>query len=118
MNTAQSADTTRLVTVTDRAQQEIRAIFERETIDKNTGLRLSVMGGGCSGLSYDMGFSEPRPDDSILEYGGFNLLLDPKSTIYLKGIALDFQDGLMGKGFVFANPNATNTCGCGESFSV
>jgi len=118
VSSANFAETTRLVTVTDRAQQEIRAIFERETTDENTGLRLSVIGGGCSGLSYDMGFSDIRPDDSILEYGGFNLLLDPKSTIYLKGIALDFQDGLMGKGFVFSNPNATNTCGCGESFSV
>jgi iron-sulfur cluster assembly protein len=118
MSEDQIAETNRMVTVTDRAQQEIRAIFERETNDENTGLRLSVIGGGCSGLSYDMGFSEARPDDSILEYGGFKLLLDPKSTIYLKGIALDFQDGLMGKGFVFSNPNATNTCGCGESFSV
>ena len=107
-----------LVIVTDRAQQEIRAIFEREDVADNTGLRLSVIGGGCSGLSYEMGFSEARTDDSVLEFDGFSVLLDPKSTIYLKGISLDYQDGLMGKGFVFQNPNATNTCGCGESFSI
>jgi len=65
-----------------------------------------------------MEFSQRRPDDSVIACGEFNVLLDPKSTIYLKGITLDFQDGLQGKGFIFGNPNATNTCGCGESFSV
>jgi iron-sulfur cluster assembly protein len=65
-----------------------------------------------------MEFSGRRDDDTVIGYDGFDVLLDPKSTIYLKGITLDFQDGLQGKGFVFANPNATNTCGCGESFSV
>jgi iron-sulfur cluster assembly protein len=77
-----------------------------------------VVGGGCSGLSYEMDFSEQRPDDRVIEFEGFRILLDPKSTIYLKGITLDFQDGLQGKGFIFSNPNARNTCGCGESFAV
>jgi iron-sulfur cluster assembly protein len=111
-------DTNALVEITDKAQAEIRAIFEREKTDGDVGLRLGVIGGGCSGLSYQMEFSERRPDDSLIECEGFTVLLDPKSTIYLKGITLDFQDGLQGKGFVFGNPNATNTCGCGESFSV
>ena len=106
------------MTITDRAQQEIRSIFEREHQDGAVGLRLGVIGGGCSGLSYEMEFSERRDDDTVIGYEGFDILLDPKSTIYLKGITLDFQDGLQGKGFVFANPNATNTCGCGESFSI
>ena len=111
-------DSTSLVCVSDRAQAEIRAIFQREGAQGEMGLRLGVMGGGCSGLSYEMEFCEARPDDSVIEFDGFSVLLDPKSTIYLKGITLDFEDGLKGKGFVFKNPNATNTCGCGESFSV
>lgn len=107
-----------LVNLSERAQREIRAIFERSGLGAETGVRLGVVGGGCSGLSYEMEFSEPRPNDTLIEFDGFTVLLDPKSTIYLKGITLDFQDGLQGKGFVFSNPNATNTCGCGESFSV
>jgi iron-sulfur cluster assembly protein len=107
-----------LLTLTERAQQEIRNIFEREADGDVDGLRLGVIGGGCSGLSYDMNFSRRNPEDSVIEFDGFTVLLDPKSTIYLKGITLDFKDGLQGRGFVFSNPNATNTCGCGESFSI
>lgn len=107
-----------IVALSERAQQEVRSIFERESMSQEKGLRLSVVGGGCSGLSYEMDFGNERPNDTTIEFDGFNVLLDPKSTIYLKGITLDFQDGLQGKGFVFSNPNATNTCGCGESFSV
>jgi len=111
-----AADT--LITITERARREIRAIFDRERPSADTALRLGVIGGGCSGLSYEMEFDELRPNDNLLEFDGFAVVLDPKSSIYLKGITLDFQDGLKGKGFVFTNPNATNTCGCGESFSV
>jgi len=82
------------------------------------GLRLGVSGGGCSGLSYKIEFSEPKPNDNVLEMSNVKILIDPKSAIYLKGIVLDFKDGLNGKGFVFDNPNAKNTCGCGESFSI
>jgi iron-sulfur cluster assembly protein len=118
MSDATALDRNDLVTITEKAQAEIRAIFKREETVGDVGLRLGVIGGGCSGLSYQMEFSQRRPDDSVIECGEFKVLLDPKSTIYLKGITLDFQDGLQGKGFVFGNPNATNTCGCGESFSV
>jgi iron-sulfur cluster assembly protein len=110
--------TAELVTVTERAEREIRSIFERERPTGRVGLRLGVVGGGCSGLSYEMEFSERRDNDNVLGFKGFDVLLDPKSTIYLKDVTLDFEDGLKGKGFVFKNPNATNTCGCGESFSV
>lgn len=113
-----AAGTDRIVTLSERAQREVLQIFEKEGMSADRGLRLSVVGGGCSGLSYEMDFSEIRPNDTLIEYEGFTVVLDPKSTIYLKGITLDFQDGLQGKGFVFSNPNATNTCGCGESFSV
>ena len=118
MSGATMVDPGTILTLTERARQEIRSIFEREERNDTDGLRLGVIGGGCSGLSYDMNFSERLPDDSVLEFDGFKVLLDPKSTIYLKGITLDFQDGIQGRGFVFSNPNATNTCGCGESFSV
>ena len=118
MTNSTAVDARALVTITEKAKAEIRAIFEREKKDGDVGLRLGVIGGGCSGLSYRMEFSERKPDDWVIECGGFTVLLDPKSTIYLKGITLDFQDGLQGKGFVFGNPNATNTCGCGESFSI
>lgn len=118
MSASTTLDRSGLVTITERAQAEIRTIFEREERVAEVGLRLGVIGGGCSGLSYEMEFSERRSDDSVIECEGFTLLLDPKSTIYLKGVTLDFQDGLQGRGFVFTNPNATNTCGCGESFNV
>jgi iron-sulfur cluster assembly protein len=108
----------RLVEITERAQQEIRAIFDHNKPESGVGLRLCVIGGGCSGLSYEMDFSERRERDNVLQFEGFQVLLDPKSAIYLKGVTLDYQDGLKGKGFVFRNPNATNTCGCGESFSI
>jgi iron-sulfur cluster assembly protein len=108
----------RLVRMTDRALAEVRAIAARERPLPGTGLRLGVVGGGCSGLQYKMEFSERQPKDHVESFGDVEVLLDPKSSIYLKGITLDFDDGLMGKGFVFRNPNATNTCGCGESFTV
>jgi iron-sulfur cluster assembly protein len=109
---------TDLVVLTDRAQREIREIFERERPADGVGLRLGVVGGGCSGLSYEMEFSEPRANDNVVPFEGFQVLLDPKSSIYMKDVTLDFEDGFQGKGFVFRNPNASNTCGCGESFSV
>ena len=107
-----------LVLVTDKALQQIRAIQTQEDSRGKGGLRLAVIGGGCSGLSYKIEFSDQREKDNIQDYGDVKVLIDPKSSIYLKGITLDFQDGLNGKGFVFENPNAKNTCGCGESFSV
>ncbi len=107
-----------LITITAKALDEIRTISMNENPDGNKGLRLAVTGGGCSGLSYKIEFGEEKPKDNILNFDGVRVLVDPKSLIYLKGIVLDFKDGLNGKGFSFDNPNAKNTCGCGESFSV
>lgn len=105
-----------LVSATDAALEELKNLLAREaTAD---GIRLGVKGGGCSGLSYVLEFSNPRDGDNIVEQGGVRFYLDRKSSIYLKGIVLDYKEGLSGKGFVFQNPNATSTCGCGESFSV
>lgn len=110
--------TEQLIQITDKAQEEIRNIFSKESKPESGGLRLAVIGGGCSGLQYKIEFSPKKDRDNILNYEGFEVFIDPKSSIYLKGIVLDFKDGLNGKGFVFENPNAKNTCGCGESFSV
>ncbi len=107
-----------IVTLTEKAKEQIRKIFETEEKGPNVGLRLGVIGGGCSGLSYKLDFDAQKEKDNVINYEGFKVYIDPKSSIYLKGVMLDFQDGLEGKGFVFSNPNATNTCGCGESFSV
>ncbi len=107
-----------LVHITEKALQQIRSIRTSENSAQSQGLRLAVTGGGCSGLSYKIEFSTQKEKDNILDFGDVKVLIDPKSSIYLKGITLDFKDGLNGKGFVFENPNAKNTCGCGESFSV
>lgn len=109
---------TELVNITPKAIEQIKQICSSENPDGTKGLRLAVTGGGCSGLSYKIEFSDLREKDNILNFDGVKVLIDPKSLIYLKGIVLDFKDGLNGKGFVFDNPNAKNTCGCGESFSI
>lgn len=105
-----------LVTATPAAIEELKRLLAAETA--SDGIRLGVKGGGCSGLSYVLDFSTKRDGDNVVEQDGISFYLDRKSSIYLKGIVLDFKEGLKGKGFVFQNPNATSTCGCGESFSV
>lgn len=107
-----------IVDLSPKAQEEVLKIFEKDKPRPEQGLRLSVIGGGCSGLSYKMEITDPKEKDNVLTFGAIRIFIDPKSSIYLKGIVLDFKDGLSGKGFVFDNPNAKNTCGCGESFSI
>ncbi len=106
-----------LVTATDSASAELKRLLDNEA-EEVTGVRMAVKGGGCSGMSYVLDFDKEREGDNIVEQDGIRFYMDRKSTIYLKGIQLDYKEGLQGKGFVFQNPNATNTCGCGESFSV
>ena len=107
------------ITITDKASSEVKRIMSENKITGSFGLRVGVKGGGCSGMSYSLGFdSEPRDGDSIIEIKGVKLFVDGKSLFYLSGTELDFSDGLNGKGFVFNNPNATKTCGCGNSFSA
>ncbi len=113
-----STETAELVTLTPAAQEQVRVLLAEEKDPEGVGLRLGIQGGGCSGLSYVLELSEKDEKDTVLDYDGFQVYLDPKSTIYLSGITLDFQSGLQGKGFVFQNPMAANTCGCGESFSL
>src|SRR5579875_53226 len=103
--------------VTPKAVQKIREAFAREGV--MGGLRLGVLGGGCSGLSYQFKFApEPRPRDHIFEFEDVKIFVDPKSMLFLDGMTLDWKDSLMQSGFVFNNPHAQKSCGCGSSFSA
>ena len=105
--------------ITDKAKTRIQEIKQESNLDSSYFLRVSVQGGGCSGLSYKLDFDNTiKPGDQEFEDNGEKLVLDMKSFLYLAGTELDFSDGLNGKGFQFHNPNATRTCGCGESFAV
>ncbi|SRR5579883_203498 len=107
------------ITLTEKASSEVRKIMEQNKIPETYGLRVGVKGGGCSGLSYSLGFdSEARENDKIIMKDGIRIFVDPKSLFYLSGTQLDFTDGLNGRGFVFNNPNASKTCGCGSSFGA
>jgi len=107
------------ILITDKAVKQIRRIKNENDLPENHGLRISVKGGGCSGLTYNLGFDEKQNDaDMVIEKDGVKLFVDGKSLFYLNGTELDFSDGLNGRGFVFNNPNAKKTCGCGESFSI
>lgn len=110
-------DSEAVVTLTPAAQAEVKRLLDAEH-KQGAGLRLGVKGGGCSGLSYKLDFDQMKEGDLVISFPGFQVYLDRKSTIYLRGVLLDHQEGLSGRGFVFHNPNASNTCGCGESFSV
>ncbi len=107
------------IQITDKAAAQVKKIMEENKIESNFGLRVGVKGGGCSGLTYQLGFDgEQKDGDTIIEKNGIKLFVDGKSLFYLTGTILDFSDGLNGKGFIFNNPNAAKTCGCGESFGV
>jgi iron-sulfur cluster assembly protein len=108
------------ITVTAKAITEIKRIMSSDPTATNSALRVQVVGGGCSGMSYKLGFdSQPAgPGDKTFEYEGIRLLVDQKSLLFLSGTELDFSDGLNGTGFTFSNPNAKRTCGCGSSFSA
>ena len=108
-----------MVTVTDIAANKIIELRHKEGLTENYNVRVAVEGGGCSGLMYNLDFaSEQKPTDMVFEDKGVKIMVDKKSILYLAGTELDFSDGLNGKGFQFVNPNATRTCGCGESFSL
>ncbi len=107
------------IDITDKAIKQVERIKEENNIPSDYGLRIGVKGGGCSGLTYQLGFdAEQKENDTVIIKDGLKLFVDGKSLFYLSGTVLDFSDGLNGKGFVFNNPNATKTCGCGESFGV
>jgi iron-sulfur cluster assembly protein len=108
-----------MITVTDKAKSRLLDLRKEEGYTEDYFLRVGVKGGGCSGLSYDLGFDNAmKAGDQVFVDNGFQIVVDMKSFLYLAGTELHFSDGLNGKGFEFHNPNATRTCGCGESFAV
>ncbi|GGG06599.1 iron-sulfur cluster assembly accessory protein [Pontibacter sp. HSC-14F20] len=108
-----------MITVSDKAKEKVLRLKQDAQLDDTFRLRASVAGGGCSGLSYNLDFDdEVKPMDQEFEDKGIKVVVDMKSFLYLAGTELDFSDGLNGKGFYFNNPNASRTCGCGDSFSV
>ena len=108
-----------MIQVSEKAKDRIFSLRQEEGKDDSYNVRVSVKGGGCSGLMYDLGFDNIKNEnDQVFEDRGIKILIDKRSILYLAGTTLDFSDGLNGKGFQFINPNASRTCGCGESFAV
>ncbi len=109
-----------MIKVSESAVKKARTLIEEEGKSLNEAfIRVGVKGGGCSGLSYDLSFdTELKEDDKVFEDNGMKVVVDKKSFLYLIGTELDYSGGLNGKGFIFKNPNANRTCGCGESFAV
>lgn len=108
------------ITLTENAAKEIDTIISAQELDREKiRLRVGVKGGGCSGFSYVLDLTENQKDsDEIFDVHGVRVICDPKSLLYLNGTTIDFKDEIMGRGFVFSNPNASSTCGCGSSFAV
>jgi iron-sulfur cluster assembly protein len=108
-----------VITLSERAVKEIRRIISEQSLPDGTVLRVGVRGGGCSGFSYSLGFDDKVTEiDQVAERDGIRVVCDPKSFLYLNNTEVDFEESLMGRGFKFGTPNASKTCGCGESFSV
>ena len=111
--------TQKLFTVSERAKAQVLHLIEEKGMDESYGIRVSVTGGGCSGLSYVLDYDNAeKPGDTVVEDKGIKIYVNAKSLLYLVGTELEFTDGLNGKGFEFINPNASRTCACGESFAV
>jgi len=106
------------VTITESAVKEIRKLMDAEGFDATMKLRVGVKGGGCSGMTYVLGFDHPQQNDSEFELDGIHFIMNKAHEIYLFGMEVDWQDGLNNRGFTFKNPNASSTCGCGTSFAV
>ena len=106
------------VQLSERASAEVHKILSTQTIPEGYGLRVGVRGGGCSGMSYILGFDKLREHDLTFDTEGIVLYIDKRQGLYLMGTTIDYHDGLDARGFVFSNPNATQTCGCGSSFAA
>ncbi|MBI1931521.1 MAG: iron-sulfur cluster insertion protein ErpA [Ignavibacteriales bacterium] len=112
-------DTSSTITISEKALKQVKQIMSENNIPHNYALRISIKGGGCSGFTYNLGFDGDEKDgDTFFENQDLRIVVDGKSLFYLMGTQLDFSDGLNGRGFIFNNPNAAKTCGCGESFGV
>lgn len=106
------------VTLTKGAIIQLKRIREEQSVPVDFGLRIGVKGGGCSGFSYQIGFDEPKERDTVYDYEGMLILMDKAHALYLLGMEIDWHEGLNNRGFIFNNPNAKETCGCGTSFSA
>ncbi|HZG25489.1 MAG TPA: iron-sulfur cluster assembly accessory protein [Chitinophagaceae bacterium] len=106
------------VTLSERASREIARLMNQESFDESQYLRVGVKGGGCSGMTYILGFDERKPEDEEFIINGVRCIMNKAHGIYLMGMEIDWQDGLNSRGFTFSNPNASKTCGCGTSFAV
>ena len=108
-----------MITITNIAKEKLFSLIEESGLKNNVFVRVGVESGGCSGLSYKLDFDENKSDsDKIIEDNGVKIVIDKKSYLFLVGTTLNYSGGLNGKGFIFENPNANRTCGCGESFSL
>lgn len=106
------------VNLTEGAKKELRKLREQQELGDDFGLRLGVEGGGCAGMNYILGFDQRKDGDQEFDIDGIRIFMHKAHGLYLAGMEVDFQDGLNARGFVFNNPNAAKTCGCGTSFSV
>lgn len=119
MNTNGATETQTLpINLSERAVEEVKNIIVSKNVPKEYSLRLGVKGGGCSGLSYLLGFDKKREFDDEYHIGGLSVVVDKRHLMYIMGMNVDFQEGLNARGFTFQNPNAKSTCGCGSSFSA
>ena len=108
-----------MITLTERAARKVKDIFQQQSMPQGACLRVAVKGGGCSGFSYHLDVAKgPAADDEAFETFGLRVVVDPKSLLYLDGTEVDYEDDLLKGGFVFHNPNAKKSCGCGSSFSA
>ncbi len=106
------------VTLTESAIVQLKRVFKEENLSSDHGLRLGVKGGGCSGFSYVMGFDVQNDKDEVYEIDGVKVFMEKSHSIYLIGMEIDWKEDLENRGFIFTNPNAKETCGCGTSFSA
>ncbi|WP_033564036.1 HesB/IscA family protein [Sphingobacterium sp. SYP-B4668] len=106
------------LTLTEGAVKELKKLKDQQEISDDFGLRVGVEGGGCSGMSYILGFDQKKDGDSEFEIEGIRVFMNKAHGLYLAGMEVDFQNGLDARGFTFNNPNASSTCGCGSSFSA
>ncbi|MGA1583751.1 MAG: HesB/IscA family protein [Saprospiraceae bacterium] len=118
MHTQEKEPKTLPITITERAIRELRDIRQSENIPDDYALRIGVKGGGCSGFSYILGFDERKENDQVYQINDMQVVMQKSHGIYLIGMEIDWLDGLDNRGFIFNNPNATDTCGCGTSFSA
>lgn len=117
--TEKTTEGSKSIKVSDRAVQEIKKVREEQKLPETAALRLGIKGGGCSGFSYFMGFDpNTKEGDETFDFNGLKVVVDPQSRSYISGIELDFNEDVLNRGFVFKNPNAKSSCGCGHSFSV